>query len=110
MKIILNLIINTAAVMGIAYFMPEVTVDSLTTGILVAVVLGLLNTFIRPIIKLLTLPINVITLGLFTFVINAFIIWLTTLIVPGFEITGILTYLLFSILLSIVSSVLGWIF
>lgn len=76
------------------------------TALLVALVLGLLNSFIRPILVILTIPITVISLGLFLIAINYFIIRLTTQIVPGFSVTGWFSALLFSIVVSFVSSII----
>ena len=108
MKIILRLLLNTGAIFGIAYYMPSVSVTDATTGFIVAIVYGLVNTFIRPIIKLLTLPISIITLGLFGIVINAFLTWLVVLVVPGFSIDGFLNYFIFAIALSIITTIIGW--
>ena len=108
MKLILKLLFNTGVIFSIAYYMPSVTISDLTTGLIVSVVYGLVNTFIRPILKLLTLPISIITLGLFGIVINAFLTWLVVLIVPGFGINGFLNYFIFTIVLSILTTIIGW--
>ena len=97
-----------AVCVGIAaYIVPGIKVDSIVAALIVAVVLGLINGFVRPVIILLTLPLTVLTLGLFTFVINAFMVELTALVVPGFHVAGFWYALLFSLVLSILSSLFG---
>lgn len=107
MKLVLSLIINAVAVFAAAYLLPQVSVDTPLTAFWVALVLGILNSTLKPILKLLTLPINFITLGLFGLVINVFILYVATLIVPGFVISGIVGYILFSLVTGIVASVLS---
>jgi putative membrane protein len=106
MKLVLSLIINAVAVFAAAYLLPQVSVDAPLTAFWVALVLGILNSTLKPILKLLTLPINFITLGLFGLVINLFILYVATLLVPGFVISGIVGYILFSLVTGIVASVL----
>ncbi len=101
-----NLIVNTLAVIISAYILPGVKVDGFLTAVVVAVVLGVVNMFIKPILLLLTLPLNILTLGLFTFVINAVLVLLVSSIVPGFKVSGFVYALLFSLVLSVVSSFL----
>ncbi|MFH6935573.1 phage holin family protein [Flavobacterium sp. YO12] len=105
MKLLLRLLVTAALVLLIANFLPGVHVASFTTAIIVAVVLGLLNLFIKPILVILTLPVTVITLGLFLLVINAVIILLCTNIVGGFAVDSLWTALLFSVILSILQSI-----
>lgn len=107
MKMIGALIINMLAVAISAYFLPGVEVASYTALFFAAIVLGLANSFIKPVLLILTLPITIMTLGLFSFVLNALMVMLTSAIVPGFMVDGFLTALLFSLILSITSSVLG---
>jgi putative membrane protein len=103
----INLILSTAAVAVAAYLLPGVHVDTLTTALLVAVVLGLLNAFLEPVLLLLTLPVNLMTLGLFTFVVIAAMVLLTAAVVPGFRVDGFWWALAFALILSVVSSILG---
>ncbi len=103
MTILLNLIVSGIAVLISAYLIPGVHIENFFVAIVVAVVLGLVNTVIRPIVLLLTLPINLVTLGLFSFVITALMVLLTAMIVPGFEISGFVAALLFGIVLSLVN-------
>jgi putative membrane protein len=105
MKLILRILITAILVLIIARFIPGVHVESFTTSILVAVVLGLLNIFFKPILVLLTLPVTIFTLGLFLLVINALMILLCTEIVGGFAVDSFWTALFFSIVLSLCQSV-----
>jgi putative membrane protein len=81
-------IINSLAVMLAAYLVPGVTVRDFWSALIAALVIGLVNAIIRPIAIILTLPINILTLGLFTLVINALMFWLASSIVPGFKVDG----------------------
>jgi len=105
MKLLIRILITSGLVLLIARFMPGVHVADFTTALIVAVVLGLLNVFIKPILVILTLPVTILTLGLFLFVINAIIILLCTNIVGGFKVDSFFTALLFSIILSISQSI-----
>ena len=107
MGLILNLLVSGLAVFITAQFLPGVSVDSFIIAILSAIVLGLINMFIKPIINILTLPINLLTLGLFSFVVNALMILLASHFVTGFHVNGFIAALLFSIVLSLVNSVLN---
>jgi putative membrane protein len=105
MKLLLRILITTGLVLLISHFMTSVSVADFTTALIVAVVLGLLNIFIKPILVLLTLPVTIITLGLFLFVINAFIILLCSRLVDGFRVNSFWTALIFSIVLSVCQSI-----
>ncbi|HRN70459.1 MAG TPA: phage holin family protein [Candidatus Woesebacteria bacterium] len=108
MSLIVQLIVNTLAVMITAFLLQSgVQVASFWTALVVAVVLGVINTFIKPIVTLLTLPINFLTLGLFSLIINGLMIMLVGALVEGFEVTNFLWAVLFSIVLSLVNAVLG---
>jgi putative membrane protein len=106
MKIIIHWLLNTVAVLIAAYVLPGVTVSNFITALIVAVVIAVLNAFIRPILLVLTLPINIVTLGLFTLVINAFLIMGASALVNGFTVTGFWSALLFSLVLALVGAVL----
>lgn len=105
-RFIVKTLATSVAVLLAAYILKGVHVADVTTAMLVAVVLGLLNSFIRPILVLLTIPITIITLGLFLIAINYFIVYLTTRLVPGFQVDGWFPALLFSIIVSVVSSLI----
>lgn len=104
MKTILHLFLHTLAVMIAGYLIPGVVILNWWTALVVAVVLGILNTFLKPILLFLTLPVTIITLGLFALVINTAIILLATFIVPGFAIAGFLTAFLFGIVLFFINA------
>lgn len=106
MKLLIRIIITSVLVLLISNFMTGVHVAGFVTALLVAVVLGLLNIFIKPIFVLLTLPFTIFTLGLFLLVINAIIILLCTNIVGGFSVDTFWTALLFSVVLSLSQSIL----
>ena len=117
-KMIIRIAINAFALWVAAYFVEGVTLSgSVLDWLLIAVIFGLVNAFIRPIVRLLTLPINLVTLGLFTFVINALMLlltaWLSSLLGTGtLQISGamwgFIPALWASIIISIVSTVLNW--
>jgi putative membrane protein len=107
MKIILRLLIYTGAVLLTAWMLPGVEVDKFVTALMVAIALAIINTFIRPVLIFLTIPVTVITLGLFLLVINALIIILISKIVPGFTVDGFWWALLFSVILSIIAALFG---
>jgi len=106
MKIILKMLLTAIAVVVLAQILPGVQVDGYTSAIIVAIVLGLLRIFVRPLIILFTLPITIMTLGLFLFVINAVIILLADKLIDGFAVSGFWYALLFSLLLSFFQSIL----
>jgi putative membrane protein len=107
MKLLLRLVISTLAVLVAAHLVPGVVVSSTGTAIIVAIVLGLLNTFLKPVLQILALPITILTLGLFYFVVNVFIIYLASSLVDGFSVTGFIPALLFGLVVSVVSAILG---
>lgn len=88
MKLILKWIILAGAVLLAAYIVPGITVTGFVNALVVALVLGLLNMFVRPILRILTLPINILTLGLFGAVLNVALFWFVAYLVQGFDITG----------------------
>ncbi len=88
MKLLLAWLVNAAVLLGIPYLLPQVGMKNFSTALIVALVLGLLNTIVRPILIVLTLPVNLITLGLFTFVINGFTFWLAARFVDGFSVAS----------------------
>lgn len=107
MKIFLRLLVATAAVLIAAYVLPGVSVQDFLTAAIVAVVLGVANAFVRPILVLLTLPATILTMGLFLFVINSVIVLIVDALIPGFSVAGFWWALLFSITVSLVGSFLS---
>lgn len=106
MNIFIRLLVNALAVFILAYVLNGVTVDGYLGAIIVAIVLSLLNLLIKPILVILTLPVTIVTLGLFLLVINALMILLASNLIDGFSVSGFWTALLFSVLLSFLQSVL----
>ena len=100
------MLLTAIAVVILAELLPGIKVDGYTSAIFVAIVLGLLRIFVRPLLILFTLPITIMTLGLFLFVINAIIILLADKLVDGFAVSGFGYALLFSLLLSFFQSIL----
>lgn len=88
MSLLLRWFISAGAVFAVPYIVPGVTVLNVWTALVAALVIGLINAIIRPILVLLTLPVNILTLGLFTLVINAVLFWFASTIVKGFEVNG----------------------
>ena len=106
MRILVHLLISAVAVFVAARILPGVTVDGFGTALVVAVVLGLVNALLKPLLLLLTLPLNILTLGLFTFVIIGGLVELTAALVPGFHVASFWWALGFALVLSLINSVL----
>ncbi len=106
MKTILRILLSAIAVIVLAKILPGVGVDNYTTAIIVAVVLSLLNFFIKPLLVILTLPVTIITLGLFLLIVNACIILLADYFIDGFWVDNLLWAIVFSLLLSFLQSIL----
>lgn len=106
-ELLITWICYTLALLFIARVIPGVSIDGFVTALWSAVAIGLINIFIRPILIILTLPINLLTLGLFTFVINALMFLLVAKIMPGFEVSGFLSALMGSTMLTILSIVIN---
>lgn len=104
MNTISHWIISAAAIGIAAYLLPGVEVTFIGAFVLV-VVLAIINVLIKPIIFILTLPINILTIGLFSLIINGFLIWLSSLIVPGFSVADYWSAFLFAIILSLINIV-----
>lgn len=107
MKWIAKLFANAIAVLITAYMLPGVKIENFITAILVAAVLALLNNFLKPILIILTIPVTILTLGLFLLVINGVIILLADDLIGGFHVDNFWWALLFSIILSILNSLFG---
>jgi putative membrane protein len=88
MKLLLVWLINAAALMAVAYLLPGISVASFVTALVAALVLGLVNAVIRPVLVLLTLPATVLTLGLFIFVVNGLLFWFVGSFISGFVVAG----------------------
>lgn len=106
MGILIRILVTALAALLAQYILPGVSIDSFTTALLVAIVLGLLNLIVKPVLVILTLPVTVITLGLFLLVINALIVMWAGSLVKGFKVDNFWWALLFSVVLSIISSIM----
>lgn len=107
MKTLINIFFTAVFVLLISRFLPGVSVNSIMTALMVAVVLGLLNIFIKPILVFFTLPVTLLTLGLFLIIINGIIILLCSELVNGFTVASFWSAILFSLLLSLCQSVVS---
>ena len=107
MQVLISLILSSIAVFVAANILPGVHIDGFGTAVIVAVILGLINAFIRPILLILTLPITILTLGIFSLVVIAFCVKLATWIVPGFQVDGWLWALVFAVVLAIINMFIG---
>src|SRR2546430_615744 len=106
-RILVVWLINTVALAAVAYLMPSVTIASAGAALVAALVLGLVNALIRPLLVLLTLPVTVLTLGLFIFVINGLLFWAVGSFVPGFHVAGFWAGVFGAIVYSIISWLLS---
>jgi putative membrane protein len=102
--------ISTIAILLAAYVVPGVMVAGFWSAVWLALFLGIINVSLKPLLIILTLPVNILTLGLFTFVINALMILLATTIITGFSVSGFWAAMLFGIVLSIINFLLNRIF
>ena len=107
MRLVLTWIINAVALLALPYVFSSINVDSFGTALLVAVVLGLVNALIRPVLILLTLPATILTLGLFIFVINGLLFWAVGSFLPGFHVAGFWAGVFGAIVFSLISWVLS---
>ena len=114
LKLILKWLLSAAALLGVAYIYGGVSVASFGTAMIAALVIGLLNMLVRPILVVLTIPVTLITLGLFLFVINALMFWAASGLLGGFQVHGfgaaLLGSLLYSVLGLVIESALGGLF
>ncbi|MHB8975030.1 MAG: phage holin family protein [Pirellulaceae bacterium] len=103
MRLIIRLAINVAALFIVEYLVPGFRLAGFTTAVVAAIVIGIVNTLIRPILQLIALPISILTFGVAAFLINVFLLWLSSRLVPGFEIVNFWTAIVASVVLSLVS-------
>lgn len=107
---IARLVLSSLAVGITAYFMDSVTIEPWWVTVIVAVVLGLINSVVRPVVKLLSLPITILTLGLFALVVNGLMVLLCAYFIEGFKVDGLGAAILFSIILAVVNWILNLMF
>ena len=103
MRLLLVWLVNTVALIAVAYLMPSISVASFSSALIAALILGLVNTFVRPVLILFTLPATILTLGLFIFVLNGLLFWLAGSFIEGFVVGGFWAGFFGAILFSIVS-------
>ncbi len=107
LRLLLVWLINTVALIAVAYLMPSISVSSFGAALVAALVLGLINAVVRPVLVLLTLPVTILTLGLFIFVLNGLLFWAVGAWLEGFNVGGFWSGVLGAILFSIVSWLLS---
>jgi len=107
MRLLLVWLINSVALLAVPYILPSISVDTFGAAIFAALLLGLVNAIIRPILVLLTLPVTLLTLGLFIFIINGLLFWLVANFVPGFHVAGFWAGVFGAIVFSIISWLLS---
>ena len=105
MSLLIRWLINAGAILLVAWILEGIDVRGPGTALVAALALGLVNAVIRPVVLFLTMPLGCLTLGLFTFVVNALMFWLAAAVVPGFDVDGFVSALLGSLLVSAVSTV-----
>jgi len=107
MNLLIAWLVNTVSLIAVAYLMPSIKVDTFVTALIAALVLGLVNAIIRPVLVLLTLPVTLLTLGLFIFVINGLLFWAVGSFVKGFVVDGFWAGFLGAIVYSLISWLLS---
>ena len=107
-SLIIEWFIAALSLLGTAYFLPGFRVDGFGSAMITAVMIGLANIIIRPVLLLLTLPLNILTLGLFTFVVNAAVLKIAAAFTPGFEVKTWGSALLGAILLALINNAIYW--
>jgi putative membrane protein len=103
MRLLIRLAINVFALLVVEYLVPGFSLATVWTAVVAAIAIGVANTFIKPILQLIALPISVLTFGIFAFFVNVFLLWATSKVVPGFTIESFTTAIIASIVLSLVS-------
>ena len=107
MRLLLLWILNAIALLAVTYLLPSIQISGFGTALLAALVLGFINTLVRPILAILTLPITVLTLGIFYLVLNGLLFWLASALLPGFQVQGFVPALVGAILYGVITWVLS---
>ena len=107
MRLLLLWILNAVALLAVTYLLPSIQVDGFGSALLAALVLGFINTLVRPVLALLTLPITVLTLGVFYLVLNGLLFWLASALIPGFHVSGFVSALLGALFYGVIAWVLS---
>jgi len=107
-SLLLRWLLSALALLAVAYVYPGVRIESFFAAAVAALALGLVNALVRPVLVILTLPVTIVTLGLFLFVINALLFWLVAEMVKGFAVQGFLAALIGSVLYSLITTLVSW--
>lgn len=107
-EFLLHLILTAVALLVVAHFVSGVNVAGVGSALIAALILGLVNAFVRPVMVLLTFPLTLLTLGLFLFVVNALMLWLASVLVPGFDFASFGAAFLGSLLLTLLNVLIAW--
>lgn len=107
MRLVIVWLINALALIAVAYLMPNISVASFTTALVAALVLGLVNAVVRPVLVLLTLPATILTLGLFIFILNGLLFWMVGSFIDGFHVAGFWAGVFGAIVFSLISWLLS---
>jgi putative membrane protein len=107
MNVLAKIIINTIAVLVVSYILPGIEISSFFDALVVAVVLALLNLLVKPVLIILTLPLTIVTLGIFLLILNGLMVMLAGALVDGFYVAGLFWAIIFSLLVSLVNGILG---
>jgi putative membrane protein len=107
MNVLAKILINTIAVLVVSYILPGIEISSFFDALVVAVVLALLNLLVKPVLVILTLPLTIVTLGIFLLILNGLIVMLAGALVDGFYVSGLFWAIIFSLLVSLVNAILG---
>ncbi|MBT9568857.1 MAG: phage holin family protein [Thiobacillus sp.] len=103
MRLLLLWLLNAIALLAVTWLLPSIQIASFGAALLAALVLGFINTLVRPVLALLTLPITVLTLGIFYLVLNGLLFWLASALIPGFAVSGFLSALLGALLYGVIA-------
>lgn len=106
MNLLISLVLNAVALLATAYIVPGFHVADFTSALLAAIVVGVVNILLRPVLSYLAAPVTLLTFGLFSFVVNAAILWVASLFVPGFTLDGAVPAILGAVVLAVVSTIL----
>jgi len=107
MRLLLLWILNAIALLAVTYLLPSIQISGFGTALLAALVLGFINTLVRPVLAILTLPITVLTLGIFYLVLNGLLFWLASALLPGFQVQGFVPAMIGAILYGVITWVLS---
>lgn len=103
MRLLLLWLLNAVALLAVTYLLPSIQVSGFGSALIAALALGFINTLVRPILALLTLPITILTLGIFYLVLNGLLFWLASALIPGFQVGGFVSALLGAILYGVIA-------